>query len=81
MIFEGTGRSDSLGITVSNIVLRRQDSCRNLLINGDISYPKVGANTFRYFHGGINGWNANIAEVGDCRYYNNDWKGGKFIIL
>lgn len=33
------------------------------------------------FRGGIQGWSADVAEVGDCRIYNSDWKGGQCIEL
>jgi hypothetical protein len=35
----------------------------------------------RYIRGGIQGWAAEIAEIGDCKYYNNDWKSGQCIEL
>lgn len=62
-------------------MIRRKDSSRNLLINGDFSYPNVGINRWRYIRGGFQGWTADVAEIGDCRLYSNDWKGGQCIEL
>lgn len=81
LIFEGSGRSDTLGITVTNIVVRRRDSSRNLLINGDFSFPNLGHAQLQYFVGGIQGWSADLAELGNCRYYNDDWRAGQCIDL
>ncbi len=81
LIFEGIGKSDGLGISIANVVLRPRDQSKNLLINGNFSYPNVGLNRMRYIRGGIQGWAAEIAEIGDCKYYNNDWKSGQCIEL
>jgi hypothetical protein len=29
--------------------------------------------TFQYVSGGVPGWKAKKAEVGDCRLYNSNW--------
>jgi hypothetical protein len=79
--FEGVGDSDSYGVTVSNVVIRRRDSNQNLLVNGDFSSPCLAPGTWQYIRNGIKGWSADVAEVGDCKIYNNDWKGGQCIEL
>ena len=76
LTFEGTGTNDSLGITITNVVIRRKDSSQNLLVNGDFSDPALGPNTWNLFNNGIKGWSANVAEVGDCTIYNSGWTSG-----
>lgn len=80
--FAGLGASDSYGVSISNVVLRRRDGfgVRNVLVNGDFSSPYVG-NDWQYVRGGISGWSADVAEIGYCKIYNNLWQGGQCIEL
>lgn len=80
--FTGLGDSDGQGITVSNVVLRRRDGlgAPNVLVNGNFATPNVGT-AWQIINGGINGWTANVVEIGYCKNYNNSWQGGQCIEL
>ena len=49
----GAGISDCHGVTVSNVRLTKDSEGRNLIVNGDFKSPKLAANTWQGFHGGI----------------------------
>lgn len=51
------------------------------MVNGDFSSPCVGLGVWQYIRGGIKGWEVDVAEVGDCRIYNNAWQVGQCIEL
>lgn len=79
--FEGAGNNDGHGATVGNVMIRRRDSSQNLLVNGDFSSTYVTPGTWKFVSNGIKGWSVDLAELGECRLYNNDWKGGQCIEL
>ena len=70
--FDGTSRSDSYGLTIDNVKLYEDSSKFNILRNGDFESPCVKGH-WKYFKGGIPGWKAQKAEVGNCRIYNKKW--------
>jgi hypothetical protein len=44
-----------------------------LIINGNFNTPVLPANSFNYYDGGVTGWWAAKAELGDCRLFNPNW--------
>ncbi|CAM5999473.1 unnamed protein product [Sphagnum balticum] len=71
--FDGAGISDSYGITIHNVTLSSQYNPTNLIVNGLFTNPALAAHQFEYVNGGINGWAAYKAEVGDCSLYTPYW--------
>lgn len=79
--FDGTSFSDAFGITVDNVELTSKFSSKNLIENGDFNSPCVGSG-WSYFKGGIPGWAAVLAEVGDGKNnYNCNWRSGQVLEL
>jgi hypothetical protein len=80
--FDGAGLSDSYGISIDNVKLTSVYNTSNLLVNGDFqANVGISAGQFTYINGGINGWVASRAEVGDCRLYNGAWGASQCIEL
>lgn len=80
--FDGTSLSDSYGISIDNVKLSSVYNASNLLVNGDFqANVGISAGQFTYINGGINGWIASRAEVGDCRLYNGAWGASQCIEL
>jgi hypothetical protein len=73
--FRGAGISDVHGVTVSNVRLTKDSEGRNLIVNGDFKNPKLPANTWKGFHGGIEGWISVYLEVGTAALFNPSWAG------
>jgi len=71
--FDGAGASDGFGVSIDNVKLTSIYNNTNLIVNGNFQQPSLAANQFTYSNGGIPGWTAAKAEVGDCRLYNNLW--------
>ena len=78
--FDGTSFSDSYGITIDNVKLTSRYNSTNLIVNGDFSTPCVGSG-WNLYKGGIAGWSAVLAEVGDGGNYNCQWRTGQVIEL
>jgi hypothetical protein len=57
--FDGTGASDSYGITISNVQLFAPSSTTNLIVNGDFASPAIAAGTRTTISNDILGWKAN----------------------
>jgi hypothetical protein len=79
--FDGSGLSDSYGISIANVQLYSVYNSTNLVKNGNFANPALGPNQWGYYQGGINSWYASNAEVGDCRVYNNAWAYSQCIEL
>ena len=69
--FDGTSFSDAFGITIDNVKLTSRFNNTNLIVNGDFNSPCIGSN-WSYFKGGIPGWSAVLAEVGDGKKDENN---------
>lgn len=70
--FDGASYSDGLGLTIDNVKLTSKYDSTNLIHNGGFENPAVNGNA--KFPGGIYGWKAFKAEVGDCKsQYNDNW--------
>lgn len=79
--FDGTSFSDAFGISIDNVKLTSRFNSKNLIVNGDFNEPCVGSG-WSYYKGGIPGWSAVLAEVGDGRNnYNCNWRSGQVIEL
>jgi hypothetical protein len=77
--FDGTGVSDSFGITISNVQLFAPASTTNLIVNGNFASPALAAGTWKVASGGIPGWSANNVELGRRTIYNSAWSDGQCI--
>lgn len=78
--FDGASLSDSYGISIDKVKLTSPYNSSNLIVNGDFQ-PTAGLalGQYAYINGGIQGWAAAKAELGDCRLYNSHW-GATFCI-
>jgi len=73
--FDAASYSDSFGLEIANVQLTSAYNSTNLILNGNFANPNLGgAGHWNYFNGGILGWTAVKAEVGDCKsIYNSNW--------
>lgn len=74
--FDAASTSDSFGLTIDNVKLSSSYNASNLIVNGGFETPYVGGSgSWNYFNGGIYGWTAVKAEVGQCgSVYNANWQ-------
>jgi hypothetical protein len=79
--FDGTGLSDSFGISIDKVKLSAPYSLSNLIANGDFEIPALAPGTFIIQNGGFNGWSASEYELGSCSLYNGAWGAGQCIEL
>jgi hypothetical protein len=78
---DGTSLSDSYGVSITNVVLYSKYNNTNLIVNGKFLQTPIQVYTYNYVNGGLPGWTAFKAEVGDCRIYNSLWAVGLCIEL
>jgi hypothetical protein len=78
--FDGTGKSDSYGVSIDHVKLTSAYNSTNLIVNGDFNTPYVGTG-WTYVNGGILGWSAAKAEIGGGNNYNPNWPAGQCIEL
>ena len=57
---DGTGLSDSFGISISNVKLYSAVNSTNAITNGDFTQPILAFGTWEYVNGGIPGWTAAV---------------------
>ena len=69
--FEGSGNSDSYGVTIDKVTLKKDGVGANLVINGDFQHPNTNG-SWSYFNG-IQGWTGSNIEVGQGTIYNSRW--------
>jgi hypothetical protein len=65
--FQGTGRSDGLGLIIDNVRLSLKTTYQNYLLNGDFELPRATAKT--NISTSIAGWTNNFIEVGPGSLY------------
>jgi hypothetical protein len=70
---DGTSLSDGYGVSINKVVLSSKYNATNLIVNGLFSQTPLIGMTFKLIDGGVPGWKALKAEVGDCRLYNSNW--------
>jgi hypothetical protein len=78
---DGTSLSDSYGVSITNVQLNSAYNHTNLIANGQFLQTPISTYTYQYINGGVPGWAAYKAEVGDCRLYNSHWTIGECIEL
>lgn len=80
LIFEGTGKADDIGISLTNVVMKCRNSNRNLITNGEFLLPRVDG-VLKKYQTGIPGWTTDLAKIGPCRFFNHNWRSGQCIEL
>ena len=68
----GAGNSDVQGLTVDNIVLVKDGSSQNLVVNGGFENTKV-KKAWNGFSENVPGWIAKYIEIGVGKFFNSRW--------
>ena len=68
---EGAGVQDSYGLTVDNVILKRDGTTTNIVVNGNFEQPNVGS-SWGIFNN-IQGWEGVGIEIGYGTIYNSQW--------
>ena len=68
---EGAGVEDSYGLTVDNVILKRDGTNTNIVVNGNFEQPDVGY-SWGIFNN-IPGWEGVGIEIGWGNIYNSQW--------
>lgn len=76
--FDGTGISDSFGVTINDVKLTAPYTSATLIANGGFEVPALAVGTYIISNNGsFAGWNAAQFEIGTCKLYNSAWGSGQ----